>query len=210
MNTRSWLSWLSPPSAARRRRRDFRMTEDAEICEERILLSASLPTSGPSKSASTSPRVVHSPSTGGPNGTVFLSPVLTPANPIEVPGTAIAALPDSLAPIVTSFGPLTPIPTVPASLSGGVPTGFSTSIAQTLANDQIFGPQFGETLTSGGSGGYSTSANNTGLTAANNTDVSSVSQYVDVSGTNLMEPLPAIDLDLGFTSAIDLTVPSLW
>ncbi len=178
------------------------MTEDAEICEERILLSASIPTSGPSKSASTSPRVVHSPSTGGPNGTVFLSPVLTPANPVEVPGTAIAALPDSLAPVVTSFGPFTPTPTVPASLSGGIPTGFSTSIAQTLSNDQMFGPQFGASLATGGSGGYSTHANNT--------DVSSVSQYVGVSGTDLMEPLPAIDVDLGFTPAIDLTVPSVW
>ncbi len=200
MNTRSWLLRLSPPGGARRRRRDDRLTEDAEICEERILLSASIPTSGPSKSASTSPRVVHSPSTGGPNGTVFLSPVLTPANPVEVPGTAIAALPDSLAPVVTSFGPLTPVPTVPAS--GTVPTGFSTSIVQTLSNDQIFGPQFGEILATGESGSSSTSANNTG--------VSTVSQSVGVSGTDLMEPLPAIDLDVAFTPVIDLTGSSVW
>jgi hypothetical protein len=178
------------------------MTEDAEICEERILLSASLPTGGPSKSASTSPRTVHSPSTAGPNGTVFLSPVLTPANPVEVPGPAIAALPDSLAPVVTSFGPLTPIPTVPASLSGGIPTGFSTSIAQTLSSDQIFGPQFGVILATGGSGGYSTSANNAG--------VSTVSQSAGVSGTGLMEPLPLSDLDLGFTPVMDLTALSVW
>jgi hypothetical protein len=199
MNTRSWLPWLSPPTGASRRRCVCRIPEDAEVCEERILLSASVPMSGQSRSGSTSPRVVHSPSTGGPNGTVFLSPVLTPANPVEVPGTAIAALPDSLAPVVTSFDPLTPAPTVPASLSGNVPTSFSPSI------DQTFGPPSGQDIFTAGSGSSSTSANNTG--SASNTGVGTVSQY---AGMSLMEPLPSMDLDLAFTPAIDLTAPSVW
>jgi hypothetical protein len=184
------------------------MTHHAEVCEERILLSASVPMTGSSRAASTSPRVGRSPSTAGPNGTVFLSPVLTPANSVEVPGPAIAALPDSLAFVVSSFGPMTPAPTVPASLSGGVSTGFSTSIDQMLSNSQIFGPQFGVTLSTVGSGSYSTSVNNT--PSANNTGVSTASQFVGVSGTGLTEPLPATDLDLAFAPAIDLTVSSVW
>jgi hypothetical protein len=208
MNTRSWLAGFSSLSSAPRRRRVCGMTDHAEVCEERILLSASVPMTGPSRAASTSPRVGRSPSTGGPNGTVFLSPVLMPANSVEVPGPAIAASPDSLAFVVSSFGPVTSAPTVPASLSGGVPTGFSTSMDQMLSNSQIFGPQFGVTLSTVGSGGYSTSVNNT--PSANNTGVSTASQSVGVSGTGLMEPLPAIDLDLAFTPAIDLTVSLVW
>jgi hypothetical protein len=85
---------------------------------------------------------------------------------------------------------------VPAWLSGNVPTSFSPSI------DQAFGPQSGEDFSTTGSGGYSTSANNTG--------VGIVSEYVAVSGTGLMEPLSSTDLDLAFTPAIDLTAPAVW
>ena len=195
MSANLWFAWLSLPMGPPRRRRLCQITGSAEICEERILLSASVPTtSGHSRTASTPPRVVRDASTGGPNGTAFLSSSETPANPVQVQATGVPALAGSMAPVVTSLGSLTPTPTVPANLSATIPIVSATSI------DQMSGPQSGEDFSAAGNGGYTTNANNAGVNTA--------TQYASGGDAGLNEPLLSIDLSPVFTPAIDLSVSS--
>ncbi len=107
----------------------------AEICEERLLLSATAATTGQARSNHSHPTPARAASTGGPNGTAFLSPSLTPQAEVQVPGTAI--MPDALATAMTNLGLETPNAMMPTIAVGNVPTVLQSSFDPNAGTPQF-------------------------------------------------------------------------
>jgi hypothetical protein len=172
-----------------RRRRVSRIADCAEVCEERILPSASALVSG---APSIRPVGARAPSSGGSGGTAFLSPSLTPPNATQLPATAVPGLTGSPASVVASLAPLTPAPLLPQTPTGSSLVGLSASM------DQTSNPQTGENVSPTSTAGYPTSASNT----LNTSGDASSDLGPGVSGLN--QALRSVDFDLPFASAIGL------
>ncbi len=133
MSTNLCLPWSRFRRPSKRRLPSTPMC--AEICEERLLLSATAATTGQARSNPSHPTPARATSTGGPNGTAFLSPSLTPQAAVQIPGTAI--MPDALATATTNLGLETPNGMTPTSAVGNVPTVLQSSFDPNAGTPQF-------------------------------------------------------------------------
>jgi hypothetical protein len=215
-----WNSQIGLSRSVRRRRQHVEFGCQSEVCEERLLLSATaisttgaIMASGHSAPASGPTKIVRDPSSGGPNGTTYLAnDASTPPNWAQQQNAT--AVPPLDANVISTTPALneTELP-----LSGAFNLGPGTSLNGPAVGGSGFGnPTSGNFAFDGQSltpsqANFSTSPLAFGsLTSGSAT----LSGNQGVNGPNslngLGQILPLPDLDLAFMQTLDITSPTGW
>jgi hypothetical protein len=221
---------VAPPCRKRHERGNLAWLPEA--CEERILLSATAMAAGAVAAKSTSPsappKIVRDPSSGGPNGTVYLANDATAApnwaqqqNALVVPpldsevNSTTPALNESDLPVSGAFNVGAGVSLNGPALAGNV---FGSPTFGNLAfNDQSLTQAQANYSTATFAFGNQPAASATGLNASPGLNApNGLNRPSSLNGLGETLPVPDLDLapthdlDHAFMQTLDLTSPTGW